>query len=137
MYYCSGHAPHQQTVPPDADQFLQFPLAVFTLFEDLHLLVLHQIVKQGINQRDEPDTLFVHRQGTGDNNFVFIHQLLLQASQGDRFATCHLPPRHRLLSVVLRVSPLHIMLHHFNRRGLSLLSVTKIVSDAGEYFTTV
>lgn len=78
-------------MPPDADQFLQFPLAVFTLFEDLHLLVLHQIVKQGINQRDEPDTLFVHRQGTGDNNFVFIHQLLLQASQGDRFATCHLP----------------------------------------------
>ena len=35
----------------------------------------------------EPDTLFVHRQAAGENNFVFIHQLLLQASRGDRFPT--------------------------------------------------
>lgn len=124
------------------DQLLQFPLATFTLFGDLHLLILRQVVKQGVNQRGEPDTLFVHRQGAGDNYFVFIHQLLLQASQGDRFATsdhatdgyqssfAYRPFNvfHQLLMVSSFIIPClfnrlrqSIMLHHFNPHGLLLI----------------
>lgn len=124
------------------DQLLQFPFAAFTLFGDLHLLILCQVIKQGVNQRGEPDTLFVHRQGAGDNNFIFIHQLLLQASQGDRFAApdhatdgyqpsfayCTLNVFHQLLMVGSFIIPRlfnrlgqSIMLHHFNPHGLLLI----------------
>ena len=124
------------------DQLLQFPLATFTLLGDLHLLILRQVVKQGVNQRGEPDTLFVDRQGTGDNDFVFIHQLLLQASQSDCFATsdhttdgyqtpfAYRPFNvfHQLLMVSSFIIPglfnrlrQPIMLHHFNPHGLLLV----------------
>ncbi|CQP89306.1 Uncharacterised protein [Salmonella enterica subsp. enterica serovar Typhimurium str. DT104] len=123
-------------------QFLQLTLAAFTLFVDLHLFILCQVIKQGINQRGEPDTLFVHRQGAGDNDFIFIQQLLLQASQSDGFTASHhatdryqssfayrtLNVFHQLLMVGSFIIPglfnrlrQSIMLHHFNPHGPLLI----------------
>lgn len=65
MYYRSGHVLHQQTALPGAyffDQFLEFPFAALALFGDLHLFILREVIKQGVNQRGEPDAVYVHRQ---------------------------------------------------------------------------
>lgn len=110
---------------PFFDQFLQFPFAVFTLFGDLYLLILCQVIKQDVNQRGEPDTLFVHRDG--ERATMILFSSLSCCCRRRRVTVSPLPTTPQTaISRPSRIAPLIISLCFINSAevtgGISLQS---------------
>ena len=72
------------TSPATCSQLAVSPL---DLLGNLYLLVGHQIVEQGLDQRGQADAVLLDRDRLGDEDLLLLRELLLKPTQHQRLAT--------------------------------------------------